>query len=154
MERVDKVNFYLDLAEACARRGTCIRRNYGAVIVKNDEVLATGYSGAARGLPNCCDRGTCMREELGCKPGERYELCVSVHAEQNAIICAARKDMIGATLYLVGIDAKTGEVLSKAEPCLLCRRMIINAGIREVVGRSGNEGNYTRTEVLSYQLLK
>lgn len=300
-ERVDKVNFYLNLAEACARRGTCIRRNYGAVIVKNDEVIATGYTGAARGMQNCCDRGTCKREELGCKPGERYDLClagdtkirlvngesrtikelaekdgieqevysintetkqvvktmakcfrktafnsdiievtfdngekicctpmhpfmlsdgtyseakdlvendeimgtvtvkgieiirgmkvfsvrelretedvydctvpnfnnfgidigdatvyvhncVSVHAEMNAIISAARRDMVGATLYLTGIDAKTGKVLDKSEPCVMCRRMIINAGIIAVVGRKGADGDFVRTDVLSYQV--
>ena len=153
MVRVDKTNYYLNLAEECARRGTCLRRNYGAVIVKNDEVIATGYTGAARGMPNCCDKGKCKREELGCKPGERYELCVSVHAEQNAIISAARRDMVGSTLYLVGIDVKTGEVLEKAEPCMMCRRMIINAGITDVVSRVGDTGSYVKTPVVAYQII-
>lgn len=154
MKRVDKTNFYLNLAEECARRGTCIRRNYGAVIVKNDEVISTGYTGAPRNMPNCCDKGTCKRQELGCKPGERYELCVSVHAEMNAIISAARRDMVGSTLYLVGIDAQTGEVLEVAEPCKMCRRVIINAGITDVISRVGNTGSFVKTPVVSYQLVE
>ena len=152
MFRTDKTNFYLNLAEDCARRGTCLRRNYGAVIVKNDEVIATGYTGAARNMTNCCDKGVCRREEMHCKPGERYELCRSVHAEANAIISAARRDMIGATLFLVGIDAKTGNVLETAEPCAMCRRLILNAGIKTVVSRSGDTTEYVITDTLKYAL--
>ena len=109
MKRVDKNNYYLDIAEAVIERGTCLRRNYGAIIVKNDEIISTGYVGAPRGRKNCCDLGYCTREKLNIPRGERYELCRSVHAEQNAIISANRKDMIASTLYLVGIDYKTGE---------------------------------------------
>ena len=139
MERRDKVNYYLDLAEVVAKRSTCLRRHYGAVIVKNDEVISTGYVGAPRGRQNCSDRGTCVREELQIPRGERYELCRSVHAEQNAIISASRDKMIGATMYLAGYDAKTGEYIPKSNSCSLCKKMIINAGIEKVVVRDSQE---------------
>jgi dCMP deaminase len=135
MERKDKENYYLDIAETVMLRSTCRRRRYGAIIVLNDEIIATGYNGAPRGRKNCLDRGTCMRDDLGIPSGERYELCRSVHAEANAIISAARRDMIGATLYLSGLDAKTGELLSDTIPCSMCRRLIINAGIVRTVCR-------------------
>ena len=102
MERRDKHNYYLDLAETVSQRGTCLRRHFGAVIVKNDEVISTGYVGAPRGRKNCSDIGICIREKLNIPRGERYELCRSVHAEANAIISASRDQMIGASLYLVG----------------------------------------------------
>jgi dCMP deaminase len=149
MERRDKRNYYLDLAEMVSKRSTCLRRAYGAVIVKNDEVISTGYVGAPRGRKNCSDMGYCIRAELGIPRGERYELCRSVHAEANAIISAARRDMIGATLYLVGRDAKTGEYYADTTPCAMCRRLIINAGIRKVVARIG-ETEYTETEVRNW----
>jgi len=133
--RKDKENYYLGIAEAVLERGTCLRRNYGAIIVKNDVIISTGYSGAPRGRTNCCDTGRCVREELGIPRGERYELCRSVHAEANAIIAASRDEMIGATLYLVGKDMKSGELLSDTDSCSMCRRMIINAGISNVVMR-------------------
>ena len=107
MERRDKINYYLDLAEVVSHRSTCLRRHYGAVIVKNDEVIATGYVGAPRGRKNCSDIGTCIRTELNIPRGERYELCRSVHAEANAIISAARQDMIGASMFLCGLEADT-----------------------------------------------
>lgn len=141
MERTDKVNYYLNIAQEVAKRGTCLRRNYGAIIVKNDEIVATGYTGAPRGVENCCDRGVCQRQALNIPSGERYELCRSVHAEQNAIISAARKDMIGATLYLTGLDAESGNINSAAECCSMCRRMIVNAGIDKVIIRR-NETDY------------
>ncbi len=136
MQRRDKYNYYLDIAETVIGRGTCLRRNYGAIIVKNDEIISSGYTGAPRGRMNCIDRGTCRREELCIPRGERYELCRSVHAEANAIISASRRDMIGAVLYLVGKDAKTGELIEDATSCAMCRRMIINAGIELVVVRN------------------
>lgn len=136
MERVDKHNYYLDIAETVIERGTCIRRNFGAIIVKNDEIVSTGYSGAPRGRKNCSDLGFCMREQLKIPRGERYELCRSVHAEANCIISAARRDMLGATLYLVGKDAKTGELVPNASSCAMCKRQIINAGIDKVVIRN------------------
>ncbi len=133
--RRDKTNYYLDIAETVMKRGTCLRRNYGAVIVNNDQIISTGYAGAPRGRKNCCDLGMCMREKLAIPRGERYEMCRSVHAEQNAIISASREEMIGSTLYLVGTSADTGEYIPGAEPCALCKRFIINAGIKTVVVR-------------------
>lgn len=133
MERVKKDKYYLDIAESVTKRSTCLRRQYGAIIVKNDEVISTGYNGAPRGEMNCCDCGFCQRDALGIPKGERYELCVSVHAEANAIISAARRDMIGGTIYIVGIDAKNGSYANPA-PCLMCRRLIKNAGIVRCVG--------------------
>ena len=105
MERIQKDEYYLNIAHEVAARSTCLRRRYGAVIVNNDEIIATGYNGAPRGEPNCIDRGFCKREELNVPKGERYELCVAVHAEQNAIISAARRDMIGGTIYIVGLES-------------------------------------------------
>lgn len=143
-ERISKNEYYLGIAKAVAQRGTCLRRNYGAIIVKNDEIISTGYTGAPRGEANCNDLGVCERERLHIPSGQNYELCRSVHAEMNAIISAERKDMIGATLYLYGEDAKTGEPI-QAIPCSLCDRLIRNAGIREVIGTgyiwSRNDGN-------------
>lgn len=133
--RTDKHNYYLDIAQTVAERGTCLRRNYGAIIVKNDQIVSTGYTGAPRGRKNCIDTGVCTRQELNIPSGERYELCRSVHAEANAIISASRNEMIGATLYLAGLDAGTGEVLETSECCSMCRRMILNAGITTVVIR-------------------
>ena len=135
MGRIDKENYYLDIAETVLERATCLRRCYGAIIVKNDEIIATGYNGAPRGRKNCTDMGYCAREALGVPSGQRYELCRSVHAEANAIISAARSDIIGGTLYLVGRDAKTGNLLNDATSCSMCRRFIINAGIERVVIR-------------------
>lgn len=137
--RRDKQNYYLDIAEATLERGTCLRRNFGAVIVKNDEIISTGYVGAPRGRKNCCDLKECTREKLKIPRGERYEMCRSVHAEQNAIISASRKRMIDSTLYLVGKDYQTGEYVQNARPCALCKRMIINAGIKEVIIRNTND---------------
>lgn len=144
--RRDKINYYLDLAEATLARGTCLRRNFGAVIVKNDEVISTGYVGAPRGRKNCCDLKYCTREKLKVPRGERYELCRSVHAEQNAIISARRNDMIDSTLYLVGKNYDDGEYVANARPCALCKRMIINAGIKEVIVRN-DKNDYTVIDV-------
>lgn len=134
-ERISKTNYYLDIAETVIERATCIRRNFGAIIVKNDEIISTGYVGAPRGRKNCCDLKYCTREKLNVPRGERYELCRSVHAEQNAIISAERNKMLDSTLYLVGKTYDTGEYVENARPCALCKRMIINAGIKEVVIR-------------------
>lgn len=144
--RTDKTNYYLDIAETVLERGTCLRRNYGAIIVKNDQIISTGYVGAPRGRKNCIDIGVCVRENLKVPRGERYELCRSVHAEQNAIIHASRDDMIGSTLYLVGKDARTEEYVENASPCSLCKRMIINAGIETVVIRN-NKNKFTSVDV-------
>lgn len=134
MSRIEKQEYYLNIAREVSKRSTCLRRQYGAVIVNHDEIIATGYNGAPRGHDNCCDVGECYRERHGVPHGEQYEKCVAVHAEQNAIISAARRDMIGATMYLAGYDAVTGEELD-AEPCLICSRMIANAGIEKVITR-------------------
>ncbi len=134
-ERRDKVNYYLDLAEVVGERATCIRRHFGAVIVKDDEVISTGYVGAPRGRANCNELGYCVRESLKVPRGERYELCRSVHAEANAIISAARSELLGSSLYLVGKEVRTGEYVKNAMPCSMCKRLIINAGIKEVYVR-------------------
>ena len=117
MERRDKINYYLDIAEVVSQRSTCLRRHYGAVIVKNDEVIATGYTGAPRGRKNCSDLGFCMREKLKVPRGERYELCRSVHAEQNAIISASREELIGSDIYIVGIEMRGGGYVENANSC-------------------------------------
>ncbi len=135
MERRDKCNYYLDIAETVMERGTCLRRNYGAIIVKHDEIISSGYSGAPRGRKNCIDLGFCRREQMNIPRGERYELCRSVHAEANAIISAKRSAMIGATLYLAGKDCQTGKLVPDASACAMCKRLIINAGIEMVVIR-------------------
>lgn len=135
MIRRDKNNYYLDIAETVLERGTCLRRNYGAIIVKNDEIISSGYSGAPRGRKNCSDLGYCMREQLNIPRGTQYELCRSVHAEANAIISASRRDMIGSVLYLVGKDARTDEYVENANSCTMCKRLIINSGIEKVVIR-------------------
>ena len=135
MKRVDKINYYLDIAESVAERGTCIRNNYGSIIVKNDEIISTGYTGAPRGRKNCMDLGYCTRKKHEMPSGKGYERCRSVHSEQNAIISAARKDMIGSSLYLVGINSRNGEYVTDNEPCSFCKRMIINAGIEKVFMR-------------------
>ncbi len=137
MNRRDKINYYLDIAETVCERGTCLRRNFGAIIVHNDEIVSTGYNGAPRGLANCCDLGECTREKLNVPRGQRYELCRSVHAEANCIISAARQDMIGATLYLACHDAVTGQLYGDVEPCSMCKRLIINAGIATVIIKTG-----------------
>ena len=139
MERRDKYNYYLDIAETVLGRGTCLRRNYGAIIVKNDEIISTGYTGSPRGRKNCSDLGFCRREQLNVPRGERYELCRSVHSEANCIISAQRKDMIDSTMYLVGKDAKTKELVENATSCAMCKRLIINAGIKQIVVRDTKE---------------
>lgn len=139
MGRISKENYYLDIAETVLERATCLRRVYGAIIVKNDEIISTGYNGAPRGRKNCVDMGFCTREAMQVPRGERYELCRSVHAEANAIISASRRDMIGSTLYLVGRDAQTHELLTNATSCSMCRRQVINAGIERVIIRTGDD---------------
>jgi dCMP deaminase len=135
MKRRDKENYYLDMAQTASERSTCLRRHFGAIIVKNDVIVSTGYAGAPRGRQNCCDRGECLRKKLGIPSGERYELCRSVHAEANAIIAPNRDELLDSTLYLACVDAETGEITKATEPCSMCKRLIINAGIKEVVIR-------------------
>jgi dCMP deaminase len=135
MGRIDKENYYLDIAGTVLERSTCLRRNYGAIIVHNDEIISTGYNGAPRGRKNCADLNYCTREAMNIPSGQRYELCRSVHAEANAIISASRRDILGATLYMVCKDPKTGQLISGSTSCSMCRRLIINAGISKVVIR-------------------
>ena len=135
MQRRDKINYYLDIAETVAKRSTCLRRHYGAVIVNHDEIVSTGYVGAPRGRQNCSDINRCIRMELKIPRGQRYELCRSVHAEANAIISASREKMIGAAMYLVGTEASTGEYIVNSNSCSMCKRMVINAGIETVIIR-------------------
>lgn len=137
-ERPSKHTYHLNIAAEVAKRSTCLRRNYGAIIVKDDEIISTGYNGSPRNEPNCCDLGQCWRITQNIPHGERYEACVSVHAEQNAIISAARRDMIGSTLYLAGWE--DGVPLKNPQPCDICLRLIKNAGIKEVFT---NEGHFT-----------
>lgn len=146
MPRIDKNNYYLDIAETVIERGTCIRRNFGAIIVKNDEIISTGYTGAPRGRKNCCEINSCIREKLEIPRGTRYELCRSVHAEANAIISAARRDMIGATLYLVCRDYNTNELVAGTSSCAMCKRLVINSGIEKVIVRDDKE-NYREINV-------
>lgn len=139
MARRDKINYYLDLAEMVSNRGTCLRRRYGAVIVKNDEVISTGYVGAPRGRKNCIDLGTCVRVQLNIPRGERYELCRSVHAEANAIISAPRDKMIGSSMFLCGLEMDTDEYIRNSSCCSMCKRMVINAGIEKVYIRDSKD---------------
>ncbi len=148
-KRMSKINYYLDIAETVIERGTCLRRNFGAIIVKNDEIISTGYVGAPRGRKNCCDLKYCTREKLNVPRGERYELCRSVHAEQNAIISAERAKMIGSSMFLVGKNHDDGEYVVNSNPCALCKRMIINAGITDIYIRDSKE-EYRHIEVQDY----
>ena len=146
MGRISKENYYLDIAETVLERSTCLRRVYGAIIVNNDEIISTGYNGAPRGRVNCSELGYCTREAMKVPRGERYELCRSVHAEANAIISAARKETLGGTLYLVGRDAETGALHPDPQPCAMCRKLILNAGLSKVVMRN-TETQYTVAHV-------
>ena len=139
-QRMSKDKYYLNIADAVLDRSTCLRRKYGAIIVKNDEILSTGYNGAPRGRVNCSELGYCNREQLNIPSGQRYELCRSVHAEANAIISAARSEALGATLYMACVEPDTGALIPGSTSCSMCRRLIINAGIARVVIRD------TRTE--------
>ncbi len=142
MERVSKENYYLDIAQTVATRSTCLRKSFGAIIVKNDTILSTGYNGAPRGRLNCSDIGTCIRDELKIPRGERYELCRSVHAEANAIIAASRENMLGSTLYMTCLESKSGKLVPNTCSCAMCKKLILNAGIDKVVIRNTPE-NYT-----------
>ena len=147
--RIDKNNYYLDIAESVLERSTCIRRMFGTVIVKNDEIVSTGYNGAPRGRKNCVDLGFCMREKLNVPRGERYELCRSVHAEENAIISASRKDTIDSTLYLVGKNYEDKKYVKDTRPCAMCKKAIINAGIEKIVIRN-TKSKYTTIYVKEF----
>ena len=146
LDRPDKINYYLDIAQTVAQRSTCLRRAFGAIIVKNDIIISTGYNGAPRGRKNCVDMNFCMRDHLCIPRGERYEMCRSVHAEANAIIAASRDQMLGATLYMACIDVKSGDLMPGTCSCMMCKRQVINAGIARVIVREDKE-NYTVYDV-------
>lgn len=131
MDRVSKTNYYLDIAQTVLERSTCLHGKYGAIIVKNDSIVSTGYNGAPRGRKNCTDLGACA-----CGKEGGSELCRSVHAEANCIISATREQMLDSTLYLCGTDAVTGEIIRDTCSCQACKRLIINAGISKVIVRS------------------
>ena len=135
MDRIDKINYYLDIAETVLERGTCLRRNFGAIIVNNDQIVSTGYTGAPRGRKNCCDLGFCIRQERNIPRGEA-----------NAIIHASREQMIGATLYLVGKEMSNGEYVQNTSSCAMCKRMVINAGIDKVIVRN-DKTDFTEIDV-------
>ena len=135
MKRIDKENYYLDIAQTVSERSTCLRRCYGAIIVQHDEIISTGYNGAPRGRKNCADLNFCTRMKMNIPSGERYELCRSVHAEANCIISAARKDTLDATLYMACRDPESGSLIPHSTSCSMCRRLIINAGIKRIVIR-------------------
>lgn len=149
MNRVDKDNYYLDIAETVLSRGTCLRRNYGAIIVKNDEIISTGYTGSPRGRKNCIDINFCIRDKNNIPRGTMYEVCRSVHAEANCIISAARRDMIDSTIYLVGKNKSDGKYVENGNSCTMCKRMIINAGISRVIIRDNNK-EYREIQVESW----
>lgn len=149
MERVSKHNYYLDIAQTVAERSTCIRRMFGAIIVKDDVIVSTGYNGAPRGRKNCTDLGTCIRDELKIPRGERYEMCRSIHAEANAIIAAARERMLGATLYMVCVSPQDHSLMAGTSSCMMCKRLIINAGIETVIVRDTKD-EYRIIDVASW----
>lgn len=155
MKRVSKIDYYLDIAETVAERSTCLKRRYGAIIVKNDVIIASGFNGAPRGIDDCLECNKCNRQNS--ERGMDYSNCVSVHAEQNAIISASRDNMIDSTLYLVGYTEEYSidndntylpdylkpvkvkyikKYVENAEPCSICKRLIINSGIKEVIVRT------------------
>ncbi len=139
MDRISKENYYLDIAQTVAERSTCMRKKYGAIIVKNDVIISTGYNGAPRGRKNCSELQYCMRDKLCIPRGERYELCRSVHAEANAIIAAPRDQMLGSTLYMACVTPSDGKIVDGTSSCMMCKRQVINAGIAYVVVRDDKE---------------
>lgn len=149
IKRVSKENYYLDIAQTVSERSTCLRKRYGAIIVKNDSIISTGYNGAPRGRANCSEIGTCMREKLQIPRGERYELCRSVHSEANAIIAASRENMLDSTLYMCCTDPYDGHVVGGTNSCMMCKRLIINAGIKTVIIRETAD-TYTVIDTASW----
>lgn len=129
----NRINYYLDIAEVVSERSTCLKRQYGAVLVKNNEIISTGYNGSPRGRDDCIKLHSCLR--TGVPRGQQYQLCRSVHAEQNAIISASRSEMIGADLYLTGKEVKSNDYIDNPAPCIICKKLIINAGIKRVFVR-------------------
>lgn len=152
--RPSKYEYYLKIADAVSERSTCLRRRYGAVIVANDEIISTGYNGAPRDIENCIDCGKCWREEHNIPSGTMYEKCVAVHAEANAIISAARRDMLGGYLFLSGRDATTGELIDNPMPCLLCARLILNSGLEAVISYNHGRPEVSPVKFIIYDLVR
>lgn len=140
--RPSPIEYYIGIAKATAQRSTCLRKLYGAVLVKNDEIIATGYNGAVRSEQNCCDKGECWRQKHNIPSGEQYEKCVGVHAEMNALLSAARKDTLDSTLYLYGYDLEKQEEILKPEPCSICSKLLLNAGVRRWLTASDYKGGH------------
>lgn len=140
--RPSKDVYYWNIAKETAERGTCLSVKGGAVIVKDDQIIATGYIGAPRGTMDCFERGVCMRRQLGIPSGQRYEICRSVHAEQNALINAARAgvSVLGSTVYLYFVKRQPdgGVKFVNAQPCFMCKKMLINSGVKRFVGNNEN----------------
>jgi len=136
--RPDWDEYFIGIARAVSARATCLRRRYGAVITNDNIIVSTGYNGAPSGMKDCLEVGRCTRRELQIPHGERYELCHSVHAEANAIIRASVEELQGSTMYISGVDEKGSECNS--EPCMMCKRMILNSRIAKVVYSDGNNG--------------
>lgn len=137
--RPSKYQYYLNIAKAVSGRSTCLRKHYGSVIVNNDSIISTGYNGAPRNTKNCSDLCECRREKLNIPRGEHYEMCRSVHSEMNAIINASREEMNGATLFLYGYDVRNRCIVEDLDSCQLCKKIIINAGIKNVVFARPND---------------
>ncbi len=146
--RPSKIQYYLNIAKEVASRSTCLRKKYGCVIVKNDIIISTGYNGSPRGTKNCIDLNYCRREQMHIPQGQCYELCRSVHAEMNAIINAEREKMIDSTLYLYGCDI-SGNIIDNIDSCQMCKKLIINAGIKQVVFALSNS-EYKCVEVIDW----
>ncbi len=146
-ERPSWDEYFIEIAKVVSSRSTCIRRKYGAVIVKDNVIISTGYNGSPRGMINCSDINTCKRKELNVPSGERYELCEAVHAEQNAIINGTLERMKDATIYIAGSEVEEPG-FADGRPCLLCRRMIRNAQIKTVIFLS-KDGRIKRTSDIS-----
>lgn len=144
--KLSRINDYLDIAEVISKKSTCLRRNFGCVVVKDDEIISTGYNGSPRGTKNCnTDLKYCVRDNLNIERGTRYELCRAVHAEANAIISASRRDLLGSGLFLVGLEFSNRSYVSNPEPCIMCKKLIINAGIKQVI---------VRTSKLDYKIIE
>lgn len=139
-KRISKIDTYLNVAETFAYRSTCIKRKYGAVIVKDDVVVSTGYNGSPRGYENCCDIGQCPRIALNLHQGDGYGICRAIHAEENALLNCSREQTMGADLYLAGVNPDDNSV-HQANPCPLCARLIVQAGIRNVIMRVGDNAD-------------
>lgn len=147
-ERVDWNNYFMNIALMVSCRSTCMRRHYGAVIVKDNIIVSTGYNGAPSGEKHCLGN-VCERERLNIPHGQQYEKCVAVHAEQNALIKGDPSKMVGAIIYIAGIDLVDREII-EGIPCDICRPMLKNAGIKEFVTRSTSVDSQVR---LSFNLL-